>query len=187
MPAEWQARQLLLTRSEPGPSGNMRSLKGRSTVTDFNESLCSACAASGASTDTVKSATGNSLRHMFSSSGRDDGRLFDDVPHKPARVPVRRVGLRFAAAAGASDHQRLCSCCRRERELPLTEAVFAFVLSELRLLPALPAVAGEIDLRHAAVTAEGDAAGESWDAGPKPVPRLDVGDERTRYHSVDRH
>jgi hypothetical protein len=38
MPAEWQARQLLLAASAPGPSGNMRSPVGRSkTLTDLSE------------------------------------------------------------------------------------------------------------------------------------------------------
>src|SRR4051794_24136415 len=116
MPAEWHARQLLLTRSAPGPSGNVRSPNSRSTVTDVRESFCSACAASGASTDTVISATGSSLRHIFFSSGSDDRRLFDDIAHEAARIPIRRVRLLFAGAAGASCQQYLFSRRRRERD-----------------------------------------------------------------------
>src|SRR5437016_5019576 len=158
MPAEWQAKQLLLTRSEPGPSGNMRSPNGSSTLTDFSESFCSACAASGASTAIVISAISGGTRNTFFSLGRDNGRLLDHVAHKAARIPIRRVGLHLAAAAGASDHQNLRSGRRRERQLPSAEAVFAFVLAELRLLPARPAVAGEIDSSHAAVAAKGNPA-----------------------------
>ena len=44
MPAEWQARQLLLSASAPGP-WNIRSPNGRSTLTDFRTNLSWAWAA----------------------------------------------------------------------------------------------------------------------------------------------
>src|SRR5689334_612427 len=155
----------------------MRSPKGRSTFTDFSESFCSPYAASGPSTDNAISAMSNSLRHIFFPSGRENRRLLDDIAHETARIPIRRVRLRLAAATRASHHQDLRSGRGRERALPLTETICAFVLAELRLLPALPAVAGEIDPSHARIAAEGDAAGERRGARRKFVARLDVGDE----------
>src|SRR5689334_14601817 len=107
MPAEWQARQLPLAASAPGPSGNMRSPKGRSTFTDFSANLSAAWAPTDASVMAVMRAIGNSVRTRFSSSGRDDRRRLDDVAHEPAWVPVGRVGLRLAAAAGTSGHQHV--------------------------------------------------------------------------------
>src|SRR5438445_12133519 len=109
MPAEWQARQLPLAASEPGPAGNMRSPKGRVTFTDFSCNLSSACVRSGATTATAMRAISGAWRNMFSSSRYDDGRLLDDVAHEPARIPIGGVGLGLAAAAGASDHQRMRS------------------------------------------------------------------------------
>src|SRR6266478_1042663 len=105
MPAEWQARQLLLATCELGPSGNMRSPLGSSTLTDFSINLSSACAHNGANATPAMRAIGSSLRVMFSSSGDHDLGLLDDIPHKAARIPIGRVGLRLAFGAGAPDHQ----------------------------------------------------------------------------------
>jgi hypothetical protein len=80
---------------------------------------------------------------MFFSSGHDDGCLLDDVAHETARIPIGRVGLRLAAAAGAPDHQCTRSLgWRGEADLPLAEGVLAFVLAELCLLPGVTAIAG---------------------------------------------
>src|SRR5260370_30450843 len=49
MPAEWQARQLLLMASAAAPPGNTRSPTGRSTVTDLNTGAACARAATGES------------------------------------------------------------------------------------------------------------------------------------------
>src|ERR1700730_1210975 len=81
----------------------------------------------------------------FFSSADHDGRLLDDVAHEPARVPVGCIGLRLAAAARAADHHPLRSFGRWSKaDLPLAEAVLAFILAELCLLPSLAAVAGEV-------------------------------------------
>src|ERR1700722_13600377 len=104
MPAEWQMRQLLLVASEPGPFGNVRSLVGRSTLTDFSENFSPARAAGGARTTPATTAIGRILRNMPSPSCYFHGCLLDDVAHEATRIPIGRVGLRFAAAVGASDH-----------------------------------------------------------------------------------
>src|SRR6516165_4596267 len=138
MPAEWQARQLSLATSAPGPSGNMRSPSGRSTLTDFIVNLSAACVPNDARA--TASVIGSILRTIFSFSGNHNGGLLDDVAHEAGRVPVGSVRLRLAAAAGASDHQQVISCGRQdEADLPLTEAVLTFVGAELRFLPALAA------------------------------------------------
>src|SRR5690348_12688157 len=46
---------------------------------------------------------------MRSSSGHHDNRLLDDVAPEPARISMGGIGLGIAAAAGASDHQRMRS------------------------------------------------------------------------------
>src|SRR5215831_853967 len=106
MPAEWQARQLLLTASEPGP-WNMRSPKGRSTFTDFSVNLSSAWAPSGASAATVMRTIGSARRNTFFSFRTLRGRLLDDVTHESTWIPIGRGGLRLASCAGASCHQHL--------------------------------------------------------------------------------
>src|SRR6266404_1309027 len=105
MSAEWQARQLLLIASAPGPFGNMPSPGGRSTLTDFSDNWLWACAQSGAKATPTTTAIGGRARIILSSSGDHDGRPLDDVAHEPTRIPIRRVGLRCATAAGAADHQ----------------------------------------------------------------------------------
>src|SRR5712691_9880598 len=143
MSAEWQARQLLLTASEPGSFANMRSSAGRSTLTVFSDNLPSARAQSGARAMHATRAIGSMVRDMLSSSGDDDGSLLDHIAHEAARVPIGFVGLRLARAVGAADHQHAISPVRRgEADLPLAEAVTPFVVTELRLLPALAAIAG---------------------------------------------
>src|SRR6516162_7932361 len=159
MPAEWQARQLSLATSAPGPSGNTRSPAGRSTLTDFIVNLSAACVPNDARA--TARVIGSILRTIFSFSGNHNGGLLDNVAHEAGRVPVGGVRLRLAAAAGATDHQQLISRGRQaEVDLPLAEAVFALVGAELRFLPALAAIAGELDSGYAGITAEGDAARE---------------------------
>src|ERR1700730_838463 len=63
MSAEGQARQLLLIASDPGP-GNISPLSGISTVTDFRAISDSVRPEIGASTATIRSASGSILRNM---------------------------------------------------------------------------------------------------------------------------
>src|SRR6266849_840452 len=188
MSAEWQARQLLLIASAPGPFGNMSSPGGRSTLTDFSDNWLSARAQPGARATPTTRAIGNRARPILSSSGDHDGGPLDDVAHEPARIPIGRVGLRLAAAAGAADHQHLISLGRRgEAALPLSETVLAFVRAERRFLPALAAIAREIDPRYAGIAAERDAARDRRSADLQRVALLDVCDEGSRHHTADRH
>src|SRR6266481_2752895 len=183
MSAEWQARQLLFTASAPGPFGNMSSPGGRSTLTDFSDNWVSARAQNGARTTPTR-ASSSKTRPILSSSGDYDGGPLDDVAHEPARVPIGRVGLRLATAAGAADHQHLISLGRRgEAVLPLSETVLALVGAERRCLPAPAAIAREVDPRYAGIAAERDAARERRSAGLQRVALLDVRDEGSRHHS----
>src|ERR1700730_13299739 len=148
MPAEWQARQLSLMASDPGPDGKVLSLSGRSTVIDFSSTSVAARPANGKTTvaaiRTMPVITG--FRNMISSSSdRDHIHRLDYVAHEPTRIPIGRVGLRLAAGAGASDHQYVLSRDRHaDADLPLAEAVLALILAELRLVPTRAAIAGEI-------------------------------------------
>src|SRR5215471_4919519 len=184
MPAEWQARQLSLPTSAPGPSGNMRSPAGRSTLTDFSVNLSAAGVAS--ATRATARMIGSILRTIFSFSRDHNGGLLDDVAHEPCRVPVWRVRLRFAAAIGASDHQPVISRVRQaEADLPLPEAVFTFVGAQMRFLPALAAVAGELDSGYADIAAEGDAASEGRGAGrPTYVRKIKVFEDLCSWRSL---
>jgi hypothetical protein len=80
---------------------------------------------------------------------------------------MKPLGFQFGVSGCASPlllvHRtmRTCAPTTGVNDAPLAEAVLAFVLPELRLLPSLAAVAGEIDTPHASIPAEGDAAGES--------------------------
>jgi hypothetical protein len=89
-----------------------------------------------------------------------------------------QLGLSGAAAAGTSDHQHVLSRDRHgETDLPSAAAVFALILAELRLLPALAAIAGEIDPRYARIAAKRDAARKRRRASPQRIARLDIRDE----------
>src|SRR5215472_8241213 len=112
MAAEWQARQLLLIASDPGP-GNIFPLSGRSTVTDFNAIGGCVRADVGTSTAPISSASGSILRDIGpSSSGRDNRGRFYDVAHEPGRIPIGLGGLRHAIAVGAANHERMVALCR---------------------------------------------------------------------------
>src|SRR5260370_1516484 len=188
MSAEWQARQLLLIASAPGPFGNRSSPGGRSALTDFSGNWLWARAQTGAKATPTTRAIGSRVRTMLSSSGDHDGRPLDDVAHEPTRIPIGRVGLRRATAAGAADHQHLTSLGRRvEAELPLSETVLAFVRAERSFSPALAAIAREIDPRYAGIAAKRDAARERRTADLQRGALLDVRDEGSRHHSADRH
>src|ERR1700730_13358317 len=63
MPAEGQARQLLLIASDPGPS-NILSLSGRSTLTDFSSKGVAARAARGIDAALSKMKSGMRLRDI---------------------------------------------------------------------------------------------------------------------------
>src|SRR5260370_19365547 len=155
MSAEWQARQLLLIASAPGQFGNMSWAGGRWTLTEFSDNWLSACAQNGARATPTTRAIGSRARPIPSSSGDHNGAPLDDVAHEPTRIPIGRVGLRLAAAAGAADHQHLTSLGRRvEAELPLSETVLAFVPAERSFSPALAAIAREIDPRYARIAAQ---------------------------------
>src|SRR3954470_11763557 len=99
MPAEWQARQLLLARSAPGPE-NMRSLLGSSTLTDFSDNLLSACAQSGAKAAPAMRTIGSSFRTIQSSSGDYDSGLLDGV--------YRAASRRWCWCSGPSACDLLC-------------------------------------------------------------------------------
>src|SRR3979490_2063455 len=188
MVADGSAKEMLLVGAAPGPFGNISSPAVRPPLTDFSDNWLSARAQTGAKATPTTRAIGSSARPMLSSSGDHDGGPLDDVAHEPARLPVRRPGLRPPAAAGAADHQHLISLGRRrEAVLPLSETVLAFVRAERRCLPALAAIAREIDPRYAGIAAERDAARERRSADLQRVALLDVRDEGSRHHSADRH
>jgi hypothetical protein len=85
---------------------------------------------------------------MHSSSGDYNGSLLDDTAHEAAWVPVGCVCV-SPVVLGATDHQHVISLVRQvELDLPLAEAVFAFVLAEIGLLPILAAISGEVHARH---------------------------------------
>src|SRR5580704_11983295 len=188
MPAEWQARQLLLAVSEPGALGNVRSLSGRSTLSDCSTNLPSACPRNGVKAKQANRTISGRLRTMYSSSGDGDTDLLDDVAHESAWIPVRRVGLRLAGRIGAAHHQGTVSALGRvEADLPFAEAVLAFVLAELRSAPILAAVDREIHLRYARVPSERDTAGKRRDAGAQRVAWPDVRDKGPGNHAIDGH
>src|SRR5216683_1522248 len=102
MSAEWQARQLLLIASAPGPFGNMSSPGGRSTLTDFSDNWLWARAQTGAKATPTTRAIGSRVRTMLSSSGDHDGRPLDDVAHEPTRIPIGRVATYAAIQTAAT-------------------------------------------------------------------------------------
>src|SRR4030081_691121 len=188
MSVEWQARQFALAVSELGPLGNMLSPAGRSTLVDLNANSLAARAQGCEKAMAAMRVTGSMLRTITSSSSGHNRRLFDDIAHEPARVPIRRTGLRLASHVGAADHQNVVALARqREADLPAPEAICSFILAELGPGPALSPVAREVDARNARSAAERNAARERRSAGLQFIARLDVGDEGSWIHPVDRH
>src|SRR4029077_18894503 len=88
---------------------------------------------------------------VWVSSRRNEIDRFDDVAHEPRGVPVGCGRLRLAVLVRATDHQtNFAGRRRREPGLPLPEAVFARINSELRQLPGLAAVDRDVNASHAA-------------------------------------
>jgi hypothetical protein len=88
----------------------------------------------------------------------------------PAGFQLGVSGCNSPLLLVAANHQHMLPRDRQaEADLPLAEAVFAFILAELRFLPALAAIAAELDPRDARITAERNAAGERRDAGPQRI------------------
>src|ERR1700680_965799 len=177
--AEWQARQLLLIASDPGPAGNMASLVGTSTFGDFKVVIGAAWPGCGARTRPRTASIGRTSRSMAGfSSGRDHMGGFNGVEQVACRIPDPEIGLRLVPGVGATNHQ-VARAARRQRELrlPLPEAVFALVGTELGRLPALAAIDRQIDAGNAAIAAEGDAPRRSRRARRHAVAVADVGDE----------
>src|SRR5690348_14382933 len=161
MSAEWQARQLLFIASAPGPSGNIPSPGGRSTLTDCNESWLPACVQNGARAKATAKAIVGKTRVIVSSSGDHNLGPLDDIPHEPARITIWRVGLHLAAAASAADHQHQIALPRRGKTvLPLAETVLPLIRGEFRLLPTCAPITREVDLRYSCIAAKCDAAGK---------------------------
>src|SRR5437764_14220356 len=103
--------QLLLITSEPGPSGNILSLSGRSIFTDFNSNGVAACVACGIDAIPSRTTAGSRLRNIVNTpSNRNDINRFHDVAHEAGRIPIRHVGLRDTVAVGAADEQTVLTC-----------------------------------------------------------------------------
>src|ERR1700716_4438945 len=157
--AEWQARQLLLIASDPGPAGNIVSLVGTSSFSDFNAVIVAASPGCDNRTRPRTATIGRTARSIpGSSSGRDHMGRFNGIVHVAGRIPDLEIGLRLVLGVGVTDHQG-ARAARRQRELrlPLPKAVCPLVGTELGRLPALAAIDRQIDAGNAAVAAEGDA------------------------------
>src|SRR5262245_30714055 len=129
MPTEWQARQLLLTTSAPGPS-NMRSPNGRSTLTDLK--LVMPSAATAADAVSVAASANREIRQsdfmpMAGFSRCDEVHGFNDIAHEACRIPGRLHRLCQPVAIRAPNHQGLLARARCYRGLPALEAVFALI------------------------------------------------------------
>src|SRR5260370_1590556 len=178
MSAEWHARQLLLIASAPWPV-NIRSLWGRSTLTDLSWRGAAADPANGATTARVMSASDSIFWRMVDSPlARNDGSCFDDVAHEPRRVPVGLIGLRNIVGVGTADHERIVAV-RRQREpgFPPPKTLLALVVPELPSLPSPAAIPREIHACNAPVATERDPACERRRAGAHLRARPYVRDE----------
>src|SRR6202140_2698017 len=187
--AEWQARQLLLIASDPGPAGKNPSPGGTSSFSDFNVVMVSAWSGCGNRARARTAATGRTARSIpGSSSGRDHMGRFNGVVHVAGRIPDLELGLRLVLGVGAANHQG-ARAARRQRKLrlPLPKAVCSLIDTKLRRLPALAAIDRQIDAGNAAIAAEGDAARRSRRPRRHAVAVTDVGDERPRRIAGHRH
>src|SRR3979490_2193036 len=131
--AEWQARELLLIASDPGP-GNIASLAGTSTFGDFNVVIVAAWPGCDKRTRPRTATIGRTSRGIAgSSSGRDHMGRFNGVVHIAGRIPDPEIGLRLVPGVGATNHQRV-RAARRQRELrlPLSKAVGSLGGTQLR-------------------------------------------------------
>src|ERR1700754_3712056 len=114
MSAEWHARQLLLIASEPGPSGNILSLSGRSIFSDFSSNGGAACTTEGIDTTPSRTTTGRRLRSIVNSpSYRNDIDRFDGISHEARGIPIRCIWLSHAVAIGTADQQAVRSGSRQ--------------------------------------------------------------------------
>src|SRR4030081_3244289 len=155
--AEWQARQLLLVASDPGPAGNIVSLVGTSSFSDFNAVIVAASPGCGNTTRARTATIGRTARSIpDSSSGRDHMGRFNGIVHVAGRIPDLEIGLRLVPGIGATNHQ-CARAARRQHELrlPLPKAVFPLIGGELARLPALAPIDRQIDTGNPAIAAEG--------------------------------
>src|SRR5258708_20142015 len=154
--------QLLLIASDPGPAGNIASLVGTSSFSDFNVVIVAAWPGCGKRTRARAATIGRTARGILkSSSGRDHMGRFNGIEQVAGRIPDRKIGLRLVPGVGATNHQG-ARAARRQRELrlPLPEAVCPLIGTELGRLPVLAAIDRQIDAANAAIAAE-----------PAPPPR----------------
>src|SRR3979411_987642 len=136
--AEWQARQLLLIASDPGPAGNIVSLVGTSSFSDFNVVIVAAWPGCGKKTRPRTATIGRRARSIpDSSSGRDHVGRFNGIEQIAGRIPDLEIGLRLVLGVGATNHQGT-RAARRQRKLrlPLPKAVCPLVGTKLGRLPA---------------------------------------------------
>src|ERR1700730_16841392 len=151
--------QLLLIPSDPGPAGNMASLGGTYSFSDFKVVVVAAWPGCGNRTRPRTTTIGRTARSIpGSSSGRDHVGRFNGVEQVAGRIPDLEIGLRLVLGVGATNHQG-ARAARRQRKLrlPLPKAVCPLVGTELGRLPALAAIDRQIDAGNAAIAAEGDA------------------------------
>src|ERR1700693_2051892 len=122
MPAEWQARQLLLTASAPGPGGNVLSPSGKSTVVDLSSNAETARPAGDARIAANEIPTTNILRTIALASGNYvhiDG--LDDIAHESRGIPVGYIRLSLSIGVGAADQHSVWTG-RRQTDLDRTRA-----------------------------------------------------------------
>src|SRR6266404_5131232 len=187
--AEWQAMQLLLIASDPGPAGNIASLVGTSNFSDFNVVIVAAWPGCGNRTRPRAPTIGRTARSIPGfSSGRDHMGRFNGIEQVAGRIPDLEIGLRLVLGVGATNHQG-ARAARRQRKLrlPLPETVCSLVGTELGRLPVLAAIDRQIDAGNAAISTEGDAPRRSRGPRRHAVAVADVGDERPRNVAGDWH
>src|SRR5258707_14599514 len=187
--AEWQAMQLLLIASDPGPAGNIASLVGTSSLSDFNVVIAAARPGCGNRTRARAATIGRTARGISgSSSGRDHTGRFNGIEQVSGRIPDRKIGLHLVPGVGATNHQGARAARGQGKlRLPLPEAVGPLIDTELGRLPALAAIDRQIDAGNAAIAAEGDAARRSRRSRRHAAAVVDVGDEQTRNIAGHRH
>src|SRR4030081_2049610 len=187
--AEWQARKLLLIASDPGPAGNIVSLLGTSSFSDFNVVIVAAWPRCGNRTRPRTATIGRTARSILrSSSGGDHMGRLNGIEQVAGRIPDPEIGLRLVPGIGAANHQGARAAPRqRELRLPLPETVCPLVGAELGRLPALAAIDRKIDASNAAIATKGDAPRQSRRPGRNAVAVADVGDERPRSIAGHRH
>src|ERR1700686_1734716 len=171
--------QLLLIASDPGPAGNIVSLVGTSSFSDFNVVIVAVWPGCGIRARPRTATTGTTARNIpGSSSGRDHMGRFNCIEHVAGRIPDPEIGLRLVLGVGATNHQRVRAALRqRKLGLPLPKAVRTLIGTELGWLPVLAALDRQIDAGDTAIAAEGDTARRSRRPRRQFVAVADVGDE----------